>query len=1232
MDPLAEFGAAGDGDGRSDDEVFEIVDYTTASAWEKCVASIEDLVRCWGLAQGQVGGFSDQALTNHQTPSSCAATPPLDGPKSGPLLKDAVIQLDDSRTFCLTYSCHPTAHAVASHMDQGHRRVFLPLAPPTDVQAPASSHSLAPRFHPLHRWTGEQRLLVLTLANTSSHSDTPSVNPALFGVTHSATHFYAISPGTAKLLLSSLAIALQNTGCSLPVFVPVGDWALDPFQYLGYRLARAACPSPPASPTLPAHWLREAEFRYNTLTLYRPPSVYTTVEGLLQLFVSAVDWPVFLARIRSDESSIVGSPRQPGGAPMPRSPSSSARDTLWPNIDMAVLYQYEFRNQYDRHWKDVDYDNSTSYCSSSSPFTQSPLPTTNLNQGLLQRSSNPRARLTRRDTASSWFSASPSGGSFDAESPPSIPLDPLSNDLVSALSFGPVNDPLRTLRLQIYFPLASSDHYLAQDDSIMLDAAQARTWTLGCQFTDPQKETLLLCDHLEESIAFWVQNADAYVYALATSPDPTLPQLPRDSTVADPLVAVQAVPKHPQASDGGWTVELSEGCLEALQKTLERLFDAEPVETLERPTLLSDHDSTLSGSIRPTSKAVSVPAVIAKIRHGVTVPKASFLWRLCHYLFNVVSLYSSSLQPLYLTNLLRVLWPHVVRVLQWHWDNAVVIPHVNTAELLAAHQAYQDRLNSVRTNTTASEATNIASATWSVLSDNAGRAHDPFNPEVSPINLRYNLVHQKLAMLNACILRRIRDQQRQAMEAIEDATLAARYHQFIHPSLFKATTASDARRSSMTSVSDDEPLATVSLDYQTLFPESQRRRLSAFLREDNALVAGHQQEALTTNLASTMGMDISPQGQGLSTYQQQVDSASDMDSTSSSSFGSCGSSELLGASAVFRSVPQAGTPRRTDSTTAIFSPAPLSESVSNLGRQGHLYPLNDLLLLATGEPLWVPEALDTPLMTEDMLLEQEQYLVGLGTSPEAAQRRAEILSAQLLSDMEAFKAANPGSVLGDFVRWHSPRDWVSDEQLSGTSAMGNEPRSASTSLSVTDDPGHLPSVAFPSVALGKVPDRSGTQTPREGANPPGQLSLRMAEQDNMWQQLWNVAKPVPAFKQQPLFDYHREASKVLDYLARLSADELFQQLLPGCFLLALDAIQSTPVVTKLPYLEAQAHQVAKTFKSVKWHLCSPQEPRHEELLTQLESLETHIGRAWSLLHRFPYQYDMVNRLLVEKET
>lgn len=56
-------------------------------------------------------------------------------------------------------------------------------------------------------------------------------------------------------------------------------------------------------------------------------------------------------------------------------------------------------------------------------------------------------------------------------------------------------------------------------------------------------------------------------------------------------------------------------------------------------------------------------------------------------------------------------------------------------------------------------------------------------------------------------------------------------------------------------------------------------------------------------------------------------------------------------------------------------------------------------------------------------------------------------------DMQAFKAANPHAILEDFVRWYSPRDWISDE---------------------SGDPNK------------------------------GTLSPRMKEKGNLWQELWRV--------------------------------------------------------------------------------------------------------------------------------
>lgn len=43
--------------------------------------------------------------------------------------------------------------------------------------------------------------------------------------------------------------------------------------------------------------------------------------------------------------------------------------------------------------------------------------------------------------------------------------------------------------------------------------------------------------------------------------------------------------------------------------------------------------------------------------------------------------------------------------------------------------------------------------------------------------------------------------------------------------------------------------------------------------------------------------------------------------------------------------------------------------------------------------------------------------------------------------MEAFKAANPHAKLEDFVRWHSPRDWIStaEEEEGYLSARMSEP-------------------------------------------------------------------------------------------------------------------------------------------------------------------------------------------------
>ncbi|KAJ3323647.1 Rab3 GTPase-activating protein catalytic subunit, partial [Gonapodya sp. JEL0774] len=148
-------------------------------------------------------------------------------------------------------------------------------------------------------------------------------------------------------------------------------------------------------------------------------------------------------------------------------------------------------------------------------------------------------------------------------------------------------------------------------------------------------------------------------------------------------------------------------------------------------------------------------------------------------------------------------------------------------------------------------------------------------------------------------------------------------------------------------------------------------------------------------------------------------------------------------------------------------------------RVGHLRPLR-LKLLNTGEEMWEPEVQDTGFLTEDMLREQEKEWERSADTGERVHSQLKGLE----SDMEAFKAANPGAVLGDFVRWHSPRDWV------------------------------------------------------ERADGSFELSARMRDPGNLWEEIWERAKRVPAARQAPLFDCEREAQNAIEYLKSISEFEL----------------------------------------------------------------------------------------------
>uniref|UniRef100_A0A5F4VTE3 Rab3 GTPase-activating protein catalytic subunit n=1 Tax=Callithrix jacchus TaxID=9483 RepID=A0A5F4VTE3_CALJA len=245
------------------------------------------------------------------------------------------------------------------------------------------------------------------------------------------------------------------------------------------------------------------------------------------------------------------------------------------------------------------------------------------------------------------------------------------------------------------------------------------------------------------------------------------------------------------------------------------------------------------------------------------------------------------------------------------------------------------------------------------------------------------------------------------------------------------------------------------------------------------------------------------------------------------------------------------------------------KEMANLRPEGRLYQHGKLTLLHNGEPLYIPVTQEPAPMTEDLLEEQSEVLAKLGTSAEGAHLRARMQSACLLSDMESFKAANPGCFLEDFVRWYSPRDYIEEE--------------------VIDEKGN--------VVL------------------KGELSARMKIPSNMWVEAWETAKPIPARRQRRLFDDTREAEKVLHYLAIQKPADLARHLLPCVIHAAVLKVKEEESLEDISSVKKIIKQIISHSSKVL-HFPNPEDKKLEEIIHQITNVEALIARARSLKAKF----------------
>ena len=159
--------------------------------------------------------------------------------------------------------------------------------------------------------------------------------------------------------------------------------------------------------------------------------------------------------------------------------------------------------------------------------------------------------------------------------------------------------------------------------------------------------------------------------------------------------------------------------------------------------------------------------------------------------------------------------------------------------------------------------------------------------------------------------------------------------------------------------------------------------------------------------------------------------------------------------------------------------APPGEGEDGAGeyRRGALRRLPGLVGDA-GLELWEPETQRQALLTETQMRETQEMQMKHASTGHGA--------AALLSDIQAFKAANPGCTFVDFVRWYSPADYNAAA---------------------------------------------------------GALSRRMEDESNMWRELFSQAKPVPVVDQVPIFDAELAGEEALQTIVDCPPSDLMEQLL-----------------------------------------------------------------------------------------
>ncbi|KAG2227735.1 hypothetical protein INT45_004777 [Circinella minor] len=1065
------------------EELFEFVDYTTVSNFERLSTALEEILYSWGSKDGEYGIFSNESLNaandaiNNTNNNNLKSSNKSNSHNSSAdyYFRSELLSIGEE-TYKLTYHCHPYATQRQQEDQQEYPLAFPDfylLGSSTCNSQQQNSNTAGSKnnktHHALHRWTGFDRLFILTPILDSLKAKLFSPGKPTVDINQ------------AKILVSACAIAFQNARCTVPIFVPVGSSRHN--MYIGYLMQAGE-----------GNGIRDVELRFNTTITYPISSQYTRLDGIRNLFLTKQE--TFF---------------EDCGA-LPLSEQNVHNDFM-----VAGVFSYTAKNQFDENWKNLE----------------------------------------------NW----------------------IKENNLPTLSFGPYNDPLRTLSLNAIFPLMPSDTYEDNPMDSNMSLYSAKQWKLTREFAPLSQQRAFLSTLLDQVIMSWIRdptNRDYLSPYDSSNDDSNINQdnssngrVDRDKNglVRNFFQAMgpnrrasgNITPASQKSSSSGGLDQQAE----QIDSIIEALFDEQyqhiKLQKSRDEFIVTTHDSN---NEKNKNIRVYTPGALGyRIKRGTPVPYKSFFWN-----FMLLSLHSlsdsSKLQSgQSCIGFLRVLWIEVVRQIRWHWEHLQRIPNVDTS-------LYDQ---------------------WS--DDDKTEKMDNNNeyPDVHGIDLRFNIIHQKLAMVNCCIQRRLDNgdesqatngssHQQQpyisnlfddivAVQKPDSRQLDSTFDKF-NSFLEKLVDGDEHRENSPVSLKSEKDEIVDSKEKEVDEEEDQSDISDSDMffdpLEDFDGFTDDPKRPKSSSRKSSNATAIEK------TTQKSLSRSSSLSDVSELAHPHSMTESFVGLT--YPSSAESYNTRRSNNVRIGSDQYEVKDPEEYEGRK---YQHPSLKLLQTGEPIWIPVTQDAGFMTEDMITQQADVFEKLGTSESATHIRAKLQSAQLYSDMQAFKAANPHAALEDFVRWHSPRDWVQPKD---------------------EQDGSL-----------------------------GCLSARMADSSNIWQELWKCSTRTPASRQKPLFDVTAEGEKALHYLETLSIHELFAMLLPTIALIAYDTLASHPIVRCTREVAKGMSALGEDITNFPWDYLRNGKCTINPLIYSIRGQESSTCNAISLLRKFPGQHDLVNRLLTSTD-